>query len=163
MTLGILECNLDKSLIQRQLNLKIMKKLIFIASVFLILGTTSALCQNSNELEGAWEVIYTKYAYPDTTLENTHFANPSVKILTEEHFAFGSQTSDGESIIGGGGNYSYDGKTYIEHIKYHVYGSLVGKSVEFKAMLDGEKWTISGVLLFEGEEVHMKEIWKRIE
>jgi hypothetical protein len=140
-----------------------MKKLMSIVIGFLILGTTSVLSQNSDELQGAWEIIYQKLTYPDTTLENTQFANPSVKILTKKHVAFGHQSSDGESISGGGGTYSYDGKTYIEHIKYHGYSSLVGKSIEFKSKLDGDKWTISGVIPGDGEKIHLKEIRKRIE
>ena len=140
-----------------------MKKLIFIACLFLMLGTTSVLSQNSDKLQGAWEIVYTKYVYPDTTIENTQFTNPSVKILTKEHFAFGYQTSDGESITAGGGKYSYNGKTYIEHIIYHIYPLIVGKSIEFKSMLEGDKWTISGVLPGDDGDLKMKETWKRIE
>ena len=161
--MSILECNFDKSLIQSQLNQTIMKKLIFIASVFLILGTTSVLSQNSNELQGAWEIIYAEYVYPDTTIENTQFANPSVKILTKEHFAFGFQANSGESITAGGGKYSYNGETYTEHIKYHIASSVVGKSIEFKSKLEGDKWTISGSLPGDDGDLNLKEIWKRIE
>ena len=140
-----------------------MKKLIIIASIFLILGTTRVLSQNSDDLVGAWEINYSEYVYPDTTIENTQFANPSVKLLTKKYFAFGFQTSDGESVTAGGGKYSYNGETYTEHLRYHVYSPAVGKSIEFKSELEGDKWTIKGVMQIDGEDVKLKEIWKRIE
>jgi len=140
-----------------------MKKLIFIASVFLLLGTTSLLSQNSDELQGAWEIIYTEYAFPDTTTITTQFDNPTVKLLTKKHFAFGNLASDGESVRGGGGTYSFDGKTYIEHVKYHRYTPLIGKSIELESKLEGDKWTIKGVVPGDNGEIHLKEIWKRIE
>jgi len=129
----------------------------------LLLGTTSVLCQNSDKLQGAWEIIYAEYIYPDTTIENTQFANPSVKLLTEKHFAFGFQDNNGESITAGGGEYSYNGETYTEHIKYHIASSIVGISIEFKSKLEGDKWTVSGVLPMDEGNTKMREIWKRIE
>ena len=107
--------------------------------------------------------LVTENVYPDTTIENTQFANPSVKLLTKKHFAFGFQTSDGESVTAGGGKYSYNGETYTEYIKYHIVSSIVGKSIEFKSKLEGDKWTILGVLPMDDGDVKMKEIWKRIE
>ena len=129
----------------------------------LLLGTTSVLCQNSDDLVGAWQINYSEYVYPDTTIENTQFANPSIKLLTKKRFAFGFQDNNGESITAGGGKYSYNGETYTEHIKYHIASSIVGISIEFKSKLEGDKWTISGVLPMDEGNTKMREIWKRIE
>ena len=135
-----------------------------IVIALLMLGTSSVLSQNSDELQGAWECIYTKYVFPDSISETTHFEHPSVKILTMNHFAFGSLWSDGESVSAGGGKYSYEGKTYIEHVKYHTFSSAIGKSLEFKSKLEGDKWTITGVVPgSDGEKIQLKETWKRIE
>ena len=127
-----------------------------------MLGTTSVLSQNSDELQGAWEIIYQEIAYPDTTLTTTQWDSPTVKIFTKKHFAFGHLMDDGE-LGAGGGTYSYDGKIYTEHVKYHGYALVVGKSIKFKSKLDGDKWTISGTLPGENGEVHLTEIWKRID
>ena len=142
-----------------------MKKLFFIVIAFLMFGITSVLSQNSDELQGAWEVVYTEYIYTavNDTLYGAQFENPSVKLLTKKHFAFGHQTRNSESITGGGGIYSYDGMTYTEHIKYHTVNSVIGKSVMFKSKLEGDNWTISGVISMDDGDVKMKEIWKRIE
>ena len=140
-----------------------MKKLMNLGIGFLLLGTTSVLCQNSDQLQGAWEIIYTEYAFPDTTTITTQFDNPTVKLLTKKHFAFGNLASDGESVRGGGGTYSFDGKTYTEHVKYHIYTQVIGKSIKLESKLKGDKWTIKGVVPGDNGEVHLKEIWKRIE
>ena len=142
-----------------------MKKQIFIAIVFLMLGTTCVLSQNSDELQGALEIVYSEYVYTavNDTLIGAQFENPSVKLLTKSHFAFGNRTTNGESISAGGGKYSYDGETYTEHIKYHSFISAIGTSVEFKSKLEGDKWTILGMIPTDYGDVKTKEIWKRIE
>lgn len=113
-------------------------------------------------LQGAWEIIYSKYVYPDTTIENNQIATPTVKILTKKHFAFGRQEGENK-IMGGGGEYSYDGNTYIEHVKYHSYSSyFVGKSVEIKSTFKGDLWTISYVIKNDTLQIDATETWKRI-
>ena len=142
-----------------------MKRQIFYATVFLVLGTTSVSSQNSDDLVGAWEIHYLEHvltAFNDTLYE-TEFVNPSVKILTKKHFAFGHLTDNRESISAGGGEYSYNGKIYTEHIKYHTHTSAVGISIEFKSKLEGDKWTILGMIPTDDGDVKTKEIWQRIE
>jgi hypothetical protein len=39
----------------------------------------------------------------------------------------------------------------------------MGQSVKFKSKMDGDKWTIEGVIMIEGEEFKLKETWQRIE
>jgi hypothetical protein len=140
-----------------------MKKPMIFVIAFLMLGTTSVLSQNSTELQGAWEITYQQFVTSDTTMERTQFTNPTVKILSKEHFSFGSFSDDGETLSGGGGKYSYDGKIYIEHVKYHGYALVVGKSIEFKSKIEGDKWTIKGVVPGVDGDIKLKEIWKRID
>jgi len=143
-----------------------MKKTIF--SVLAFIAILIIACNNpdndvkKNPYEGAWEVTYQKSVYPDTTIEETQFANPSVKILTKKHFSFGYQTGENE-IFGGGGEYTFEGDTYTEHIKFHDASWLVGKSIEFKSKIEGEMWTISTVFKNDTLEVPWTETWKRIE
>lgn len=142
-----------------------MKKQICYAIVFLMLGPTCVLSQNSDEIQGAWEIVYSEYVYTavNDTLIGAEFEYPSVKLLTKNHFAFGRRTTNGESISAGGGKYSYGGETYTEHIKYHTHSPAVGTSVEFKSKLEGNKWTIKGVIPGDDGDIKLKEIWKRIE
>lgn len=114
-----------------------------------------------NPYEGAWEVIYSKTIYPDTTYETTQFANPSVKLLTKKHYAFGRQ--DGEyKIVGGGGEYKYEGDIFKSYPKYHTVSSLVGDSLVMKSKIEGELWTITYVYKNDTLQVDGTETWKRI-
>lgn len=114
-----------------------------------------------NPYEGAWEVIYTKYVYPDTTIENNQIVNPNVKLLTKKHFAFGGQNGENQ-VLGGGGEYTYDGDTYTEHIKYHFYSGMVGNSLEMKSKIEGDLWTIYYVFKDDDLSIEGTETWRRI-
>jgi hypothetical protein len=84
-----------------------------------------------------------------------------VKLLTKKHWANGGQSGENK-IMGGGGEYTYDGNTYTEHIKYHAQSNFVGKSVEFKSSLEGDLWKISTVTKLDSIQVEGMETWKRI-
>ena len=115
-----------------------------------------------NPYKGAWEITYSKAVYPDTTYETTQFANPTVKLLTEKHYAFGRQDSENK-IIGGGGEYTYEGNVFTSYPKYHTGGSLViGKSIVMKSKIEGDLWTISFVYKNDTLKIDAIETWKRI-
>jgi hypothetical protein len=141
------------------------KTIIFIlafAAILIIACNNSENDEKENPYEGAWEVTYSKWIYPDTTIETTKFVNPEVKILTEKHFAFGLQSGKNK-IDGGGGEYTYDADTYTELIKYHFVSDFIGKSVVFKSKIEGEMWTLSTVYKSDSLDVDGTETWKRIE
>ena len=132
------------------------------AAILIIACNNSEKDEKLNPYEGAWESYYSKYVYPDTTIESTDRVNPTVKLLTKKHFAFGRQSGD-KKVWGGGGEYTYDDETYTEHVKYHARftaGSV--SSVEFKSKLDGDLWTINWVVKNDTLQVDITETWKRI-
>jgi hypothetical protein len=139
-----------------------MKKLTVFTITLLILSITSVYSQESNKLEGVWKMIYLKHVSADTSIENSQFVNSSFKIFTEKYFSLCSLSEDNQ-FGGHFGEYSYDGKTYTENIKYSSYKPLIGQSSKFKSKMDGDKWMIEGVLEVEGEEYKLKETWQRIE
>lgn len=111
--------------------------------------------------EGAWEITYSKYVYPDTTYETTQFANPTVKLLTKKHYAFGRQS--GENLItGGGGEYIFKDDVFKSFPKYHTGSFLVGDSIIMKSKIEGDLWTISYTLKRDTLQVDVIETWKRI-
>ena len=123
---------------------------------------TEETTEPANELAGVWEMSYSKYVYPDTTIITSGSANASIKILTSTHFAFGFQDTD-STILAGGGTYQYEGETYSEIIEYHTVTELVGKTIDFNIRLEEDKWYHSGTLILDGEEVTMEETWERVE
>ena len=139
-----------------------MKKLTVLIITLLILSITSVYSQESDKLEGVWKLIYHKHVTSDTSIEHSQFVNSSFKIFTEKHFSFSTLSEDNQ-FGGHFGKYSYDGETYTEHMKYSSYKPLMGQSVRFKSKMDGDKWTIEGVIMIEGEELKLKETWQRIE
>ena len=142
-----------------------MKKTIYPILVFVAILIIA--CNNpekvviENPYEGAWEVTYVKYVYPDSTIETTQFANPQVKLLTKKHYAFGYQAGENQ-IEGGGGEYAYDGDTFTSYPKYHYYPGMVGNSLVTKSTIEGDLWTISFVIKDDTIQVDATQTWKRI-
>ena len=105
--------------------------------------------------------IYSKVVYPDTTYERTKIANPTVKLLTKKHYAFGRQ--GGENLItGGGGEYTFKDDVFKSFPKYHTSSSLVGDSIIMKSKIEGDLWTINYGFKNDTLQVDVTETWKRI-
>ena len=142
-----------------------MKKTIYLilafVAILIIAFNNPEKEAKENPYEGAWEVTYVKYVYPDTIIETTQFANPNVKLLTKKHYAFGHQAGENQ-IVGGGGEYTYDGDTFTSYPKYHSNPGLVGNKIVFKSKIEGDLWTISTVWKNDTLEVDGTETWKRI-
>lgn len=135
--------------------------------ILLIAIVLVTACRNSpkvvteNPYVGAWEKTYSKYIYPDSTYETTQYADPTVKLLTLKHYAFGNQDEE-YKISGGGGEYSYNGDIFISYPKYHTSSSLVGDSLVMKSKIEGDLWTISFSIEIDTIKIDATEIWKRI-
>ncbi len=114
----------------------------------------------AQELEGVWKITYGKIIYPDTVVEVTD--SHKLKILVGGRFAHGNQETD-STLTAGGGTYAYDGQTYTENIEYFTIPSLVGQSVKFGVKLEGGKWSLSGTLRVDDEDVKIEEVWERVE
>jgi hypothetical protein len=131
-------------------------------AVFIITCNNPKKDTKTNPYEGAWEITYSKYVYPDTTYENTQFTNPPIKLLTKKHYAFGSQAGENK-ISGGGGEYLYEGDTFTSFPKYHTAPGMVGNKIDFNSKIDGDLWTLKWVYKNDTLQVDLTEIWKRIE
>jgi hypothetical protein len=141
-----------------------MKKTICLILAFTVILISA--CKDTEEskespYEGAWEVTYTKYIYPDTIIENNQFINPTLKLLTEKHYAFGRQAGENK-ITGGGGEYSYEGDTFTSYPKYHSNSWAVGNTIVFKSKIEGDLWTINYTGKIDSIQVEATETWKRI-
>ncbi len=142
-----------------------MKKTIYLVLTFAAVLTIA--CSNPKKdtreypLQGAWEITYSKFVSPDTTVEKTQFDKPTVKLLTKKHFAFGNQSGTNK-VWGGGGEYTYDGDIYTEYIKYHGASNYDGQSFKFKSTLKGDLWTISITVKNDTLNIESTETWKRI-
>ena len=139
-----------------------MKKITFLIIALLLLGLGNAYSQKSKKLEGGWIMVYSKWEMPDTVVELSHFDKPSYKFFTGKYFTL-SRLNENDEFIGHFGTYSFDGKTYVEHIEYSSYEYTIGRSETFKSSIKGNKWTIEGKIGQEGEGFKLKEEWVRID
>ena len=139
-----------------------MKKITFLSITLLLLGLGHGYSQKTKKLEGGWKMVYSKWEMPDTVVEVSQFEKPSYKIFTGKYFTL-SRLDENDEFIGHFGKYSYDGKTYTEHIEYSSYEYVIGKTEIFKSTIKGNKWTIEGKIGEEGEGFKLREEWERIE
>jgi hypothetical protein len=131
--------------------------------VILIIACTGNKKQDviKNPYEGAWEIIYHKVIYPDTTITTTRFENPVLKILSKKFYSFGNQL-DQNRVWGGGGEYKVTGDTFISYPKYHSNARMVGDSIVFKSEIEGDRWTIYTVYKMDTLSLESTETWRRL-
>lgn len=141
------------------------KTFCFITSFFviLIIACTGNKKQDEmkNPCEGAWEIVYHRVVYPDTTIITTEFKDPVLKILSKKYYSFGNQIGK-DRIWGGGGEYKITGDTFISYPRYHSNSRMIGDSVVFKSEIKGDLWTIHTVYKMDTLSLESTETWKRL-
>jgi len=138
---------------------------IFLVFVFLVSSTVIAQ-EQKNPIEGTWELILKTASNPDTTVTLDISNQRELKIITASHFVFVMQSADGTEFIGGGGGrYTYEDNTYTETYDFSSFlESLpIGKSIEFSARFEGDKFYQTGMLKDNsGAEYKMENIFRRV-
>jgi hypothetical protein len=84
----------------------------------------------------------------------------TIKILTGKKFQWVAiNTATGQFFGTGGGSYTFDNGVYTEHIEYFSRdNSRVGASLQFKGLVNGNKWEHSGK---SSQGQPLKEEWTR--
>ena len=114
-------------------------------------------------IQGAWETFYLKQVFPDTTIVYTEMGeSPQVHIFTKEHFAFGRQYEN-NSYSAGGGEYTIDGDSLKMISKYHWNSFFVGKSVNYKIVMNGDTLIRNGLFKNDTMQLEVLDKWRRIE
>jgi hypothetical protein len=129
--------------------MKAISALLFVSILLISIG-----CGGSKSVKGTWELISPA---PEDPL-----MRKSVKILSDTHFAFGTLGEKG-GIFAGGGTYTFGDSTYTEFIQYHAISFLVGQRMEFKCILDDDRWYHSGVFDIDGRKFTVNEVWRRVD
>lgn len=127
-------------------------KTIFIF-LLMIPSLLSVGCGGSKSVNGTWEMIFPAPDDPS--------AKPNIKVLSDTHFAFGTQDDKGRAFAGGG-TYTYRDSTYTEFIQYHTLNFLVGQQMEFKCLIEDDKWYHTGGFDINGRKFTVKEVWQRV-
>lgn len=107
-----------------------MKKLIFLGLiVFVTIGSFAQGKKSS--IEGAWKLIYAKWASFDQTFP-AKVQGSAIKIWTKEHFAFVGQFKIDTAVMDnyGWGTYALDGNKYTENVVLHADKASIGKTIK---------------------------------
>jgi hypothetical protein len=122
-----------------------MRSFLLVSALLLLTG-----CSATSPLVGSWARV------------EDHSAGRSVKVLAEDHFAFGRAGAE-DCATAGGGTYTYRDGRYAETIAYHWMPELVGRTIEFDCRIEDDLWYHSGEIRLGNTVLTINEVWKRIE
>jgi len=138
-----------------------MKRLLFLLVAATALTTTLANAQISKQIIGTWQMISTKFTYPDASvMEKNAFKFPAVRIFTKTYYSFGYQNIDGSLGTAVGGKYSIVGDSLFAGRNYHIMPSYAGTTTSFKIKIESNKLYIQGIL---PNKIVIEEVYSRIE
>ena len=131
---------------------------IIIVMTMLNCTTQPPVEQQTNPLEGVWEIVSGERTTQDTTFtypgpQSTDMR--SFKFITKKHWGVTGMVPSQEMNWGFAGTYRLTDDTYVEYFVIQGNPENIGDSTVYKYTLDGDKWTISSDWL--------KEEWKRVE
>ena len=110
----------------------------------------------SNPLEGAWELVYHKAVFPDSTVvqdEGTPFA---LKLFTPTHHTYIMRDPEGAFVSAGGGSYTFEGATFTETHAYQSVPEWVGYMATWNVRFEQDIFYMTGptkVVTAQGEDV----------
>jgi hypothetical protein len=135
-------------------------KFLLTAIVLFILSVASfGQNQIDTRLVGTWGLISFKYTLPDTTISGNSSTFNSIKVINNTHFAYIGKTTQGNVFKrAGGGRYKLTGEVLVEIHDYANLANMLGKSFQFKCVIDGDTWFHSGQI----NEIFVEEVWKKI-
>lgn len=104
-----------------------------------------ALAQNC-DVKGTWEVLSVRFTEVDGMVRDVAVGRPpGLKILSGTHWVFVELRAD-STVSGGGGKYEVDGSRYTEWVDYHGAKDFIGKRIDFKCRVEGDRWYQDGML-----------------
>lgn len=137
-----------------------MKKLI--TAMFVLILSFSAFGQEQADtrLVGTWGLISFKYTLPDTVITGNSSTFNSITIFGKSFFAYiGKTANDNVFKRAGGGRYKLTGEVLVEIMDYTSIANMLGKTFQFKCVIEGDTWYHSGQI----NNILVEEVWKKIE
>lgn len=134
----------------------------------LALGIFIAFCcaalpskaSESKTLQGSWTLKSAVYTKADGTVITLSEGDlKSVKILSKGHFSFVTVNKDGSFSSALTGNYQLKGESYNETPLTGSVPSMLNKTYEFKAKVEGDLWHHSGM----EDGMKIEEVWVRLD
>ena len=142
-----------------------MKSLIICG--FLMVMSYCASAQESNSIEGVWQLVKGEYKSEDSSFSYPQIPYfKSMKIITKTNFATVWQdTSLGADESGfNGGTYTFVNGIYTESCDYFFYIPWVGAKISYRIRFEGDRFLMSPVTADgKDEKFGVFEEWKRVE
>ncbi|HEY6128572.1 MAG TPA: hypothetical protein VIW23_10355 [Candidatus Acidoferrum sp.] len=127
---------------------------ITVAAVLLAWSQASGSDTKKSQLDGTWELV-SGQQLPESARD--------IKIISGGHFIFVAyDTQTQKPLYTGGGTYTLDGTSYIEHMDFasdEIAAGLVGKNQRFIVKADGDIFVQTGTL---SNGKSLSETWKRM-
>jgi hypothetical protein len=141
----------------RIMNMKKFLPVFLVVFSPVVFGPWAMACES---LQGAWKLEYAVYKDQQGKMvyEIKGDSDKSIKILSQEHFSFITQSKDGKFSAAGAGTYTLKDDAYTEVVSYASLDRLMGKTYHFKCQLKEGIWIHSG----DEDGVHIEEHWKRV-
>ncbi len=128
-------------------------------AVFCLL-VTSVQAAEPGSLQGSWALQSAVYTKADgTVLKLSDQDLKAVKVLSKSHFSFVTVHKDGSFSSALTGTYQLQGDSYHETPQTGSVASMLNKTYEFKAKVQGDLWHHSGM----EDGMHIEEVWKRLD
>ncbi len=139
------------------MNMKKVPLFFLVAFSSFIFSSWAMACES---LQGAWQLEYAVYKDQQgkVVYEIKGDSDKSIKILSQQHFSFITQSKDGKFSAAGAGTYTLKGDAYTEVVSYASLDRLMGKTYHFKCQLKEGTWIHSG----NEDGVHIEEHWNRV-
>ena len=134
-----------------------MKKKLVLLVAMCFMAVSFAFGQNNPGMQGTWKRIYHENSIGQGLPEGyTH-----VKFITPTHFMWIISDKQGTIITGAGGQYTFDGKTYVESLDYVLPSmkNYYGDKPSFQITFDGKRYTQKGKV----GQTEFTETWERVD
>ena len=128
-------------------------------AVFCVL-VTSVQAAEQGSLQGSWTLQSAVYTKADgTVIKVSGEDRKSVKVLSNSYFSFVTVHKDGSFSSALTGTYQLKGNDYHETPQTGSVASMLNKTYEFKAKVEGDLWHHSGM----EDGMKIEEVWVRLD
>ncbi len=119
-----------------------MKESVVIIGTLFLIFLAGCNQEPVNPVVGAWDLVYSKKVANDTVTATFpgNYEGSQVKMWCNNYWMFvGEYTQDTITEHGfGGGSYTLEGIVYKETIKYHNSGSIIGKTLRMRIVVQND-------------------------
>lgn len=137
-----------------------MKQLTFWVFAIFCFAATPLQAAEPTSLQGSWGLKSAVYTKTDGTVIKLSAEDlKSVKVLSKSYFSFVTVNKDGSFSSALTGTYQLKGNDYHETPQTGSVASMLNKTYEFKAKVEGDLWHHSGM----EDGMKIEEVWQRLD